>query len=307
MKVTITSDLHIDFWINPNDGAKKQEKLMHKLVQNLMPEEIGEVIVVAGDIGHYNTQNALMFKVLRQYFKHVLWVFGNHDLYMISGKIEKKFNKNSFNRLDDMIEQASKIDGVHYLNGTIFELDGVKIGGTGLWYDYGYAHKVWGKPLNQGMLEWTYIMNDANLIRVPNESGTPSYLDFNIFCNKEKAKLDLIIQDIDMIVTHVSPNWSRIPQKFNTPDSTFWYFDGAELLAKTNPKQIWVHGHTHDKMFYDTPDQCTIICNPLGYPPRQVDITSPKIKENAFLTVDVGNIPTYEQIFEGVDNEQAGN
>lgn len=301
MKLTITSDLHLDFWINPTNNANKQEKQMHLMLSNLLPEDLGDVIVVAGDIGHYNKQNAIFFKVLRKYFKHVVWVFGNHDLYMVSKNIAKQFDNNSYNRLENMIQFSSEIDGVHYLNGNIFEYDGVKIGGTGLWYDDGYANKVWGVSQKDVKLDWLYTMNDSNLIRVPNQDGNPGRIDFISFCNSEKEKLNSIIESLDVIVTHVSPDWSRIPLKYNKSSSTFWYFDGSYLIEKTNQRQIWVHGHTHDSHYYELSNRSTIICNPLGYPDRGVEYNSPKIREHGFLTVDVGNIPSYDDIFANIE------
>ncbi len=183
----------------------------------------------------------------------------------------------------------------------MIEIDGVKIGGTGLWYDYGYAHHVYGIPMNEGVSHWACTMNDSNYIRVPNSNGLPDYLDFDSFCKKEKEKLDLIIKDLDVIVTHVSPNWTRIPSKYQSSESTFWYFDGRELMAKTNKNQIWIHGHTHDKFFYEQEDKCTIICNPLGYPMGGVNINSKKMDAFKFLTVEVGNIPSYDDIFKDIE------
>jgi len=101
VKIAITSDLHLDFWIEPKGTVLKQEKKMHSLIKKLMPVEEADAIIIAGDIGHYNNQNELFFRILTKFFKNVFWVFGNHDLYMVSKSNTKAFNDNSFNRLND--------------------------------------------------------------------------------------------------------------------------------------------------------------------------------------------------------------
>jgi predicted phosphodiesterase len=112
MKIHITSDTHLDFWIDPKNPEAKQIRMIAEFVKYTMPESPADVIMIAGDIGHYNWQNELYFKELRRHYKHVFWVFGNHDLYMVSTKVEKLYNKDSWTRLADMIKRSDALDGM---------------------------------------------------------------------------------------------------------------------------------------------------------------------------------------------------
>ena len=88
-KIDITSDLHLDFWIDPQNSQKKQEKMMRRLISCLLPDEPSNVLVIAGDTGHYNWQNVMFIKLLKETYNHICIVFGNHDLYLVSDKMKK--------------------------------------------------------------------------------------------------------------------------------------------------------------------------------------------------------------------------
>jgi len=294
MKISITSDIHIDFWVGINGPVNKQQKTMRLLIEKLLPEEKADTLVIAGDIGHYNHQNKLMFEVLREYYKDIVWVHGNHDLYMVSNSVKHKFNCNSFERLEDMINLSSKIDGVHYLNGNIIEIDGVKFGGCSMWYSYDYAMQVWNMPQAECVYMWNEYLNDANFIRVP-YNGITGTIDNEAYSKEQLELLKKVYLQSDVIVTHINPDWENFHRKWRIPESTFYAFDGREMLKKMNENKMWIFGHTPDKYFYSHPSGCTMICNPLGYAIeswRDRDLSYQK-----FVTMEVGKLKSYENVF----------
>jgi metallophosphoesterase superfamily enzyme len=97
----LTSDIHIDFWVDATNNAQKQKKNFRTLINKLLPSNPSDTLVIAGDLGHYNHQNKLFLITLREFYKNIILVHGNHDLYMISASIRKSFLYNSFNRLDN--------------------------------------------------------------------------------------------------------------------------------------------------------------------------------------------------------------
>ncbi|MNW08763.1 hypothetical protein D3C71_2056110 [compost metagenome] len=52
----------------------------------------------------------MFLNILKETYKTILLVDGNHDLYMVSRNMQYKFNRNSTNRINEMKEMASKID-----------------------------------------------------------------------------------------------------------------------------------------------------------------------------------------------------
>jgi len=297
MKISITSDIHIDFWVGINGSVKKQQKTMRLLIEKLLPAEKSDTLVIAGDIGHYNHQNKLLFETLREYYKNVIWVHGNHDLYMISNSVKKKYGCNSFERLEDMIKTADKIDGVHYLNGNIVEIDGFKFGGCGMWYNYDYAMKVWKMPHIQCVQMWNDYLNDANLIKVP-WKGIIGKINVEEYFDEQLELLKQVYLKSDVIVTHINPDWENIHAKWRFPESTFFTFDGRGIIKKLDENKMWIFGHTHDKYFYSHPSGCTMICNPVDYAiDHWWDRDLSHIK---FLTMEVGKLKSYDDVFKDV-------
>lgn len=297
MTVDVTSDLHIDHWVNPHTvkNEYKQREMISLLVSQLIPDTPSEVLIIAGDIGHYNWQNAMLFEILRETYKQVIWVHGNHDLYMVSGNIAKKFDYDSFRRLNEMIAIANRIDGVHYLNGDTIQVDGYIIGGCGAWYDNGYGKSVWNLTDTQFVDKWRDYLNDANYIQVPYTKT----LEINSleYAAQMKAMLSNIVDVCDLVVTHVAPTWSHLPSHYRMPESTFYCFDGEDLLARMKPDAKWVFGHTHDPHFYQHDQGPYMICNPLGYPDSKIDPIASNPGKRKFVSVDLDPLPSYEDIF----------
>ena len=298
-KVDITSDVHVDHWIDPSAPEKKQWKLITTFVKGLVSEDHSDTLVIAGDIGHYNWQNAIFFRVLREYYENVIWVHGNHDLYLVSKKIQKKFNFNSFNRLNDMIELSNNIDGVHYLDGDTIQIDDYIIAGAGMWYDNTYAKNEWGYSEVAIKRMWLDGMNDSNLITVPN---TPdSIMDYLEYCKDQYEKLDAIIDGADMVVSHVAPCYQHTPSKYHEPFTTFYQFDGSDMLMRLSDSCVWLFGHTHDMYSYKHPMGVQIYCNPLGYPLYGMNAHNPETyAKRQFKTIELGEMPSYDEVFKDV-------
>lgn len=301
MKIHITSDVHLDFWIDAKHPQAKQIRLISELINNCLPEESADVLLIAGDIGHYNWQNELLFKELRKHYKHVLWVFGNHDLYMVSKSVTKNFKGNSWARLADMIERSNKIDGVHYLEGNTVEIDGIKFGGHGMWYDGTYSLTHFQMNHIAQKKYWQDFMNDSNLINVPD---TPTGLiDWHTLSKEAIEAVRGIVKECDVFMSHVGPDCSRVPSRWHNAGTGFYYFDGEELLCEMNEKQAWVYGHTHDPAFFTNVYGCTMICNPLGYP-FYTNTGLEEAKKRKFLVFEVGSTTDYEDIFKGIEENE---
>lgn len=301
MKFDVTSDLHMDFWVDHRNPEPKQVRLMTQLFEgSLLPQTPSSTLVIAGDVGHYNHQNSILFSVLRKYYQHVIWVAGNHDLYMVSQNIGKKFEFDSFNRLNDMVRLSDMIDGVNYLNGNTIEIDGIVFGGSSGWYDGAYAYNVWGYNTEATIQLWSKYMTDFKLIRTKNEFSKNIYHEFDFlkYSDYQKELLKQIAPACDIMISHIAPDWTHIKSKYNTPGSTFYAFDGREILASMKEKSAWVFGHTHEKHFYNSPYGPTMICNPLGYPSED-GMMSIGLERHKFLTVDTAELGpvNYEEIF----------
>jgi len=254
----LISDTHVDFWVRIDSNLEKMTQRINDFAQSLLPDEPSNVLVIAGDLGHYNHQNILFLKALKNVYEYIFLVDGNHDYYMISKKIMDKYHNDSLNRPKEMKELIKEFEGVHYFDGTSIEVDGVVFGGTGMWYDYSFGMQTLMKSFSYLDDLWRDNMNDSKMIR-----GLPRRT-MDMFWH-EKEKLDKVIIDCDVIVTHVGPDWSRVIEKYRLDAMTsFYYFDGQDYFDKIDRK-IWCWGHTHSHYSY-MKNGCYFVNNSLGYP-----------------------------------------
>jgi len=253
MNIDIISDIHIDTWIKykPNLHLIKQD--IEDFVRKLIPTNKSNTLIIAGDLGHSNDLNLLFLVKIKKYYDNILIVAGNHDKYLVTSDIEKKYKYNSDIRLYEMMGMAEEIDGIKYLDGTAITIDGITFGGSGMWYDGYYGVKNYGYDMNMINQIWEKTINDAHYIK-PRPDIIKTY-------EIERKKLLSIYQDCDLIITHVAPD---IPDEFKNPVSSFFHFDGEEFIKNNNRTKLWIFGHTHHSHDFMVGNM-RFVCNPLGY------------------------------------------
>jgi len=248
MTIGFKSDIHLDFWIKNSNNPSKIKNFIKKILSPISMD----VLIIAGDLGHYNYQNYLLLKELKNYAKNILIVFGNHDLYLVSNSQKEKY-KTSFNRLDEFKKMVSEIEGVYFLDGDVVEIDGVRFAGAGCWYDFSYAIKK-GYSLGYVYNMWLTVMNDAKKI-IP----LINPVDFSF---AQKERLRSVIDLADVVISHVPPVYIECYDDvfFNS----FYTFYGYDLISQTNAK-YWIFGHCHEPHAF-VYEKIKFLSSPLGYP-----------------------------------------
>ena len=188
---------------------------------------------------------------------------------------------------------------VEFLDGNVVEVDGVKIGGTSMWYDYSYGKKISNMTDDDMLQKWKTTMNDANLIKGDDHLGlNESYGMYNygnttrysfdplVFFEKEKEKMLKIIEDCDIFVSHIGPVVPpNIRPEYQNVVTGFYYFDGERYLWADKAPKLWIFGHTHDKYMWKVNDT-VLACNPLGYKSEQteneIDVIDMELLDNLF-------------------------
>ena len=155
MKIDVISDIHLDFYARFN--RVKTEAFVEKLIKS-KKDKIFEVLVIAGDIGHYNYDNLYLIKLLSKFYKKIFITWGNHDLYLLSSRYTEKYNYNSFNRLNEFKKMLKNIENVTFLDGQKVKYKGITFWGSGLWYNV------------LSLRHWTDYMNDSKYIYDRKES-----------------------------------------------------------------------------------------------------------------------------------------
>lgn len=278
MKIDILSDVHFDYYFHHQKWKKDEVIEFYKKIIDL--ENIGDVLVIAGDVGHYNDQNIRILKILKQFYKNIICVLGNHDYYLV-GKENKSLFKDSFERVENMRELINAQDGIYCLNGDIVEIDGVKFGGCDGWYNDGYFARQYPTgffPKKSTNQQWKNCMNDANFI-----VGIENFDDiFEI----ERPKIEAVYKKCDVMITHINPSAKNehISVRYqNSSSNVFFCFEGEKYL-KNGSMKYWLFGHTHEEVNYiEYNVQC--ICQPLGYPSESGNGEWVKVKQIEVIKV----------------------
>ena len=280
LSISILSDLHLDMHFRSHRQTTGEIKVFFDPIFKPGGNKPADVLVIAGDLGHYNSQNLWIIEYLKEhYFDHIICVLGNHDYYLLHRLQQLDYDMNSFNRVEEMREKLNAIDGIHCLNGNVIEIEGIRFGGCDSWYDGQYLLKNLNSrgtySMGRSRELWHYTMNDAAYIF--------GIQFFDEIWDVEKPKIEAVYQKCDVMITHVSP--SIIPEHipdihFRGDDTTsFFTFDGEEYVKNTTAK-VWIYGHTHTPNDYEW-HGVRLIANQLGYPGEIKNVREKRITLNA--------------------------
>ncbi len=273
MIIDILSDQHIDFYFKmKKPKAIAIETTYSHIFTDNQKREVGDVLVVAGDIGHYNVQNINVLEQIKEVFgyKHIVCVLGNHDYYLIDNNSRSSYSYKSLFRAERMRNHINKKEGMYCLDGNIIEIYGVRFGGCDSWYDGEYIKKhfdedgekrqLWSNPVSDDYIHqlWKQTMYDPIAIH---------HLNWQEYADQEKEKIEKIYKDVDVMITHVNPSIKKehTSASFREEPSTgFFTFNGSKYL-KDGSMKYWIYGHTHVEAEFEI-NGVTCICNPMGYP-----------------------------------------
>lgn len=248
MRVDYISDLHMGFVLEGkrSNGVKVQKRIQ-EYVKSTLPEVKGDVLIIAGDIDEYNSITILVLNEYAKHYDKVLFVFGNHDLYLTS-KNQKGKVRNSYKRQDDL-KQLVKTRGtkgkIEVLDNRIVDYKGVRFAGSTSWYTL---------PKPTDVAWWGLFSNDSRLIYPRGEEF-----------NQERHKRDIEFyasledEDIDVMITHVPPKHMGSRHEPNACYENL-AINRYGLFAKR-----WVCGHQHERLVEQVLDT-TIYVNASGYP-----------------------------------------
>jgi hypothetical protein len=210
-------------------------------------------LLIAGDLGHHNEQNAQLLRTLRDTggYEHILAVIGNHDLY-----IDPRAYSDSWERLTELRAMFREIPGVTLLDGDVLEIDGVCFGGVPMWYDMSFGRRF-GLSTESLLVLWRRTNNDANFIFWGSQP-------MNAFMEEQSRRLRAVVDKADVMLTHVGPDWRQADRRYlNDPTTAFFFFDGREEVERF--RGTWLFGHTHSRS--DTRvGGCRLLNAALGYP-----------------------------------------
>lgn len=271
MKVDYVSDIHINHWVPFIMNQLKWEKRTRDFVRRLLRKGNGEVLILAGDFSEINAQTIWVLDEASKHYEMVYWTFGNHDLYLLSKKDNKKYKNHSLNRVTEIIEKTAHLANVVPLIQRTHTFKGKTFAGDALWY------------LPKTMEDWEFyrnVSNDSAYIK-HNEAWTMDDVARVLYKSSADWYDSLEGQDIDVMATHVSPVHPSISPY--TPNGC--YYSSVPFLAA----QHWVCGHSHLQGEFQKAGT-TFYMNCVGYPDAYSDARAfelPGDKVDDQLIIDI--------------------
>lgn len=264
MKITVVSDLHLEFSGLTLDNPQQADVLVLSgditVAEFLHAHPAHKPIDAnAGPNHQVAIRTRELLESCSKTFKHVVYVAGNHEFY----------NGRWYAALDFLREECSRYPNVHFLEQSTVEIDGVVFIGSTLWTDLNG-----GDPLTTHAV--TDLMNDYRVIR-------NDRLDFRRLRPFETMRrhfdsrdyIRTVIGNIRgsenpdrkvVVVGHHTPTRKSINPRY----SAQYLMNGAycseldDLILDCPEIKLWTCGHTHHPHWYYV-GTTLVVCNPRGY------------------------------------------
>lgn len=248
MLVDIVSDLHLDIWgINPNQFS-----------DYLVQSKGADTLIIAGDSYNGRGKEKFLLSALSRYYKTIITVDGNHELYG-----------------EESLEEKGNYTFLLHDNG-----NHTTVAVTPYWTDFG--------GMDPSVVDnCSKNISDFKL----SEYATPVAYD----TLNSLAKEFLIRSKADVWVTHWSPFVQSIhPKHAGSPLNPYFANDHEQWFndyVNHKPKLV-IHGHTHSKLDYMM-GGTRVVCNPLGYPGE--NFTQVNIGNYQPLTINLETMETHRE------------
>lgn len=229
MKLNILSDLH----------NKKGTSFNPSCID-------ADVIVLAGDIERAD----LVCQTVRGWFpdKPIVFVPGNHEYY-------------GFDRIEaiELMQRQAALYNIHLLNNSEIIIGNIRFLGCTLWTDFEFYDNS-----ALSMINGKRYLSDFKTIRDGSGFFTP---EKSIQLHKESVawidkKLTEPFKGKTIMVTHHLPSGLSVDKFYQNSILNPCFVSHLDrFLGKID---LWVHGHTHSSVDYQSKGT-RVICNPRGY------------------------------------------
>lgn len=277
MNIQLLSDLHLES--NPQFMP--------------VPAPGADVLVLAGDIGSYQTGSALSaagdedfglqrFSPLLGWPTPVLLVPGNHE-----------YDGMDFDQAHARLRATCVRLGITWLEREVLHLNGVRFVGTTLWSDFDALGPLAGKPLPEKLpahfshpnSQYTRQLKARDkAFRAANyylrKTGTTRHgqawlaepmREHALHCQDWlNTELNTPFDGPTVVVTHFAPSLHSADPRYGQTPGTAGFCNALDALL---PKaQLWLHGHLHCPSDYVV-NGCRVVANPLGYAHKNEQVT----------------------------------
>lgn len=249
MRIFTVSDIHVDFadnwnWVNSLSCHDYQE----------------DMLIVAGDITHTIALLRKTFRCLRKRFCEVLFVPGNHDLW-----VKRSDGMHSLEKLQ-LIKEVALDTGIRMEPFYQPSLAIIPLLG---WYDYSF-----NQPSPEILLTWADYIACSWPADYDESRITQHFIALN-----ESFLMDKTANQFVISFSHFLPRIDIMPSYIPLGKRNLYSVFGTTLLEKQIRKlgsDIHVYGHSHVNNQVDK-DNTIYVNNAFGYP-YETRIAAKKLK-----------------------------
>ncbi len=238
MRIYAISDIHIDYKVN--------RQWLNELSRQ---EYVNDILIIAGDITSDIKLLEYVFKELKSCFLEVLYVPGNHDLWVMDNN-----NITSIGKFYKIIEMAEN-NGIVTKPYTYKYISIIPIFG---WYDYSFRKQT---------VNISDIWMDYHACRWPDNFDECDVCDFFTEFNVSNGNMN-IKNDFIISYSHFLPRIDIMPLFIPPKYRELYCVLGSSVIEKQIRKlrsNIHVYGHSHVNLS-DFRDSTLYINNAYGYP-----------------------------------------
>lgn len=230
------------------------------------PQDKDLTLILAGDIGTIRSGLEAFLIEQCDNFKHVIFLYGNHEFY----------NDNIQEVKSTIKSLAYTLKNLYVLDNDWIDFDGVRIIGTSLYTELTPRNQ---EIIKNGIMDYrlTAIYDGyehsedfgaVRFERMLTPRDTNYMYEQSVLWLKDQLARDYKGETI--VVTHWAPTHKLTdPQFFGSPFNPYFCND-LEWLMHNYKIDTWCYGHTHGKIFIDYDEDqrfngTRLINNPRGY------------------------------------------
>ncbi|WP_300552564.1 metallophosphoesterase [Limnohabitans sp. Rim8] len=273
MKIQLLSDLHLES--NPNFMPS--------------PAPGADVLVLAGDIGSYQTGSALSktgdtdfglarFSPLHGWPTPVLFVPGNHE-----------YDGLDFDQAHSHLQETCARLGITWLEREVVQMGQVRFVGTTLWTDFDALGPLAGQTIPDPLKDKipAHFSHPNSQFTRQLKARDKAFRAANYYLRKAMTTrqgeawlaeglraqalqcqdwlsqaLNTPFDGTTVVITHFAPSLHSADPRYGRVPGTAGFCNALDALLPQ--AQLWLHGHLHCPSDY-TLNGCRVVANPLGY------------------------------------------
>ena len=254
MKITVVSDLHLEFGYQELPGGEVLILAGDMCEKRSMSKALHTTNPYPREAGYYPCWDFFEFDCAK--YEKVFYVMGNHEHY--------------HNHLDKTVDEIKSLlagYNITVLEDSCEEYKGVLFVGSTLWTDCNRGDPITFHSLKSFMSDFKVITYHNEAKDLYHKLSPEITADIHFTSKQYISKISELNRDKPVVViTHHAPSFLSVNEKYahELTINGGYASDLSELILDNPNIKYWFHGHMHDPVDYVI-GETRIVSNPKGY------------------------------------------